>query len=160
MRIWTPSTQININGNYGGLPAYGSIWFAGNGNVANSYSFVTSVYVNLSPSIPSCFVGFEIFSSTGSDPTATPYFNSWGQVTFIAGYGVNAGGTSLSPNNQNYEWYTNNGENNPGQPASIGFDGGNRRFGLGCQSIDWRKTHNIYGRVISNAIQFITISWT
>lgn len=159
MRIWTPSTQININGNYGTNPNYSSIWFAGNGNTAPSYTWITSVYINLSPSIPSCFVGYEIYATHMTDPASTPYSNEWGQVTYIAGYGVNAGGTSLSPNNQNYDWYTNNGENNPGQAASSGFEGGNRRFTIGCLALVYPKNHFVYGRVISNAIGYITISW-
>lgn len=155
MKIWSSSTEIRINGNYGTTPDMASIWFGGNGNSGGGYgTWRTSVYVNLSSSIPSCFVGFEVMaqgSNTGN--------NAWGQVSYIAGYGVNSGGTSLSANNQNYEWYTNNSEANIGQMSSLGFDGTNRRFGIGFFTLDYSVAHVVYGRVISNAISYITISY-
>ena len=159
MKIFSPSTEIRINGNYGTTPDMASVWFAGNGASIGGYSGANSVYVNLSASIPACYIGFDIKTRTSATQPGSGYLHRWGMVSAIAGYGINAGGTSLSPNNQNYNWYTNNSENTPGNPLGLTFDGGNRRFAIGLGSVDSAMTHIVYVRVVSLYISYITISW-
>jgi hypothetical protein len=159
MKIFSPSTELRINGNYGVTPNMSSIWFAGNGTSSGAYTNANSVYINLSPSIPACYIGFDIKTRHSATQPASGFLHRWGMVSAIAGYGVNAGGASLSANNQNYNWYTVDGEGNAGQPLQLNFDGGNRRFAIGYNSIDSGMTQCVYVRVVSLYINYITISW-
>lgn len=159
MRIFNNSTEIRINGNYGTYPNSSSIWFAGAGRGVGSYQWLEQAYINMSASIPTTHIGIFVHAAIGARANPGQYFYAYSQWTAQYGYGVNAGGTSLSPNNQNGQIFTSNGEAYAGQPIGVLHDGGNRRFILRSLGYDYSHHVHYYIRVVSKDINYMTISW-
>ncbi len=160
MRIFNSEAGVRINGNYGTTPDMASVWFASSANSIGSYNNGgVYCYVNLSSSIPATFIGFDMKVSC-FPPSSAGYQFGFKQISGLAGYGVNAGGTSLSPNNQNFDWYTNNQEGGGiNNPLGVSFDGGNRRFVWGFGSTDYNVTGACYFRVTCRYISYVTITF-
>lgn len=154
MKIFNSEASVRINGNYGTTPDMSSIWVAGAGVYATGYTNGYSVNFNFSPSIPATFIGFELWTAFGDNG------NRWSQIAALIGYGLNAGGASVSPNGQNYDWYAANGQNNGGNSLLWTFDGANRRVRIGTQMFDANATHLVYIRMICRYISYVTVSWT
>lgn len=153
MRIFNSEAGVRINGNYGTTPDMASLWVAGTGTFANTYTNnYDGLYFNFSPSIPATYIGFEVWTAFGDNS------NRWSQISAILGYGLNAGGTSIAPNNQNYDWYTNNGTGQ-GNALLTTFDGANRRMKFGLQCFEVAARQLIYVRMVCRYISYVTVSW-
>ncbi len=155
MRIFNSEASLRVNGNYGTTPDMASIWFASAGSSVGGYTQGDFAYVNLSSSIPATFIGFDL----RTQQQATSNNNSFRHVGAIAAYGVNAGGTSLSANNQMYEWYLYAEQGNSSTQLGITFDGTNRRFRFYFASTDYAMTGYCYIRVVCRYISYVTISY-
>ncbi len=160
MRIFNSEAAIRLNGAFGSTPDMASIWFASNGNVIGGYNNGgVHAYINFSPSIPQTYIGFDIKTAVIPNQPGSGGAIAWRQISAVAGFGVNAGGTSLAPNNQNYEWYTGNSEGPSGGPANFSFEGGNRRIVWGYGSTDFSMVGLCYFRVTCRYINFVTITF-
>ncbi len=153
MRIFNSEASVRLNGNYGTTPDMASIWTGGTGIFISSYTINASVNFNFSPSIPATYIGFEVWQSFADNG------NRWSMVSAIIGYGLNAGGTSIAPNNQNYEWYTNNNQNSAGNAMWQQFDGANRRLRIGSQMFEANATNIMCVRMVCRYISYVTVTW-
>lgn len=108
--------------------------------------------VNFSASIPATFIGIHMYGM--NSPTAGD--TRYAQYSVVWGFGLLAGGTSKSPNNDNNSYYTGNTDNSPGFYGS--FEGGSRRWACYVQAQDYGRNFRYITRVVSRYMDYLTIT--
>jgi hypothetical protein len=154
MRVSNATGEIRQNGSNSNN---GVLWFGGNYTNA-SYGNWVACSVNYSPSIPDCYVSIRIWAAFTSNISS--YDMLWSQTENSYHMGIMAGGASTHPNNYIESTVTYNAEGSNAGIAYSAFEGGNRRSIIVMQNLSGiTATGNYIVRVLSDAIQYISISW-
>jgi hypothetical protein len=154
MRISNSAGEIRQNGSNSNN---GVLWFGGHYTNA-SYGNHIAAIINYSPSIPACYVSIRIWASATS--IGNSYDMMWSQTENSYHFGLQAGGTSQNGNNILDSVITYNSEGSNAGIAYSAFEGGNRRSYVALQNLGAVTSGGNYIiRVLSDAIQYISIGW-
>jgi hypothetical protein len=151
MELFSSSGEIRLNGRWGNDSNFASLWFGGSAitpSFGNHFAFA----VNFASNIPETFIGIHMYginSPTSGDAR-------YGQYSVYWGFGLFAGGTGRSGNNNNENYYTGNADNSPGWYGS--FEGGSRRWACYVQAQDYERNFRYITKVVSRYMSYITIT--
>jgi len=154
MRVSNATGQIRQNGSNS---SNGVLWFGGsytNASTGNN----AACSVNYSPSIPDCYVSIRIWASSTSNVSS--YDMMYSQTETSVHMGVNAGGASRNVNNYIETNITYNAEGSNAGIAYSSYEPGNRRTIIVLQNFGAvTSSGSFIVRVLSDAIQYISVSW-
>ena len=154
MQVANSTGEIRQNGSNS---SNGVLWFGGNYTNA-SYGNYAACAVNYSSGIPDCYVSIRIWATATS--VVSSYDMMWSQTEISYHMGIMAGGSSTHPNNYIESVVTYNSEGSNAGIAYSAFEGGNRRSYVALQNLGAVQSGGNYIiRVLSDAIQYISIGW-
>jgi hypothetical protein len=154
MQVANSTGEIRQNGSNS---SNGVLWFGGHYTNA-SYGNYVACTVNYSSGIPDCYVSIRIWASATS--VVSSYDMMWSQTENSYHFGLQAGGSSQNGNNILDSAITYNSEGSNAGIAYAAFEGGNRRSIIVLQNIGAVTSGgNFIVRVLSDAIQYISIGW-
>lgn len=154
MQVANSTGEIRQNGSNS---SNGVLWFGGNYTNA-SYGNYAACAVNYSSGIPDCYVSIRIWATATS--VVSSYDMMWSQTENSYHMGINAGGASQQVNNILDSVITYNSEGSNAGIAYSDFQGSNRRSIIVLQNLGAvQSSGNFIVRVLSDAIQYISVSW-
>lgn len=154
MRVSNATGQIRQNGSNS---SNGVLWFGGSYNAA-VFGNNAACSVNYSPSIPDCYVSIRVWASSTS--IGSSYDMMYSQTETSVHMGLMAGGASRHPNNYIETNITYNAEGSNAGIAYTSYEAGNRRTIVALQNFGAVTSGGNYIiRVLSDAIQYISVSW-
>jgi hypothetical protein len=154
MRVSNSTGEIRQNGSNS---SNGVLWFGGSYTNA-SYGNNAACAVNYSPSIPDCYVSIRVWASSTS--IVSSYDMMYSQTETSVHMGLMAGGASRHPNNYIETNITYNAEGSNAGIAYTSYEAGNRRTIVALQNFGAVTSGGNYIiRVLSDAIQYISVSW-
>ena len=154
MRVSNSAGEIRQNGSNSNN---GVLWFGGSYN-AVSYGNQAAATINYSPSIPLCYVSIRVWASATS--IGNSYDMMWSQTETSVHMGLMAGGASTHPNNYIETNITYNAEGSNAGIAYTSYEAGSRRTIIALQNFGAVTSGGNYIiRVLSDAIQYISVSW-